>query len=105
MKLPSVSRGVQVRLLAVAVAICTVSDGRDGRVVHAQTVVDPVVAAARRTSTRPLCGSGKRAEAVAVRTPNSDAALELGLLYQMLGGVKKLRRCSIRWPTFPSRRA
>ncbi|HTL00969.1 MAG TPA: tetratricopeptide repeat protein [Vicinamibacterales bacterium] len=86
MKLPSVSRGVQVRLLAVAVAICTVSDGRDGRVVHAQTVVDPVVAAARMDINRGRYAEAESAlKAVAVRTPNSDAALELGLLYQMLG--------------------
>ena len=86
MKMFSVSRGVQVRLLAVAVAVCTVSDGRDGRVAHAQTIVDPVVAAARVDINR-----GRYAEAentlkpVASRTPGGDAALELGLLYQMLG--------------------
>ena len=78
-------RGVQVRLLAVAIAICTVSDG-GGRVAHAQTVVDAVVAAARVDINR-----GRYAEAentlkpVASRTPGGDAALELGLLYQMLG--------------------
>ena len=86
MKAFSVSRRVQVRLLAVAIAVCTVSDGRDGRVAHAQTVVDPVVAAARVDINR-----GRYAEAentlkpVATRTPGGDAALELGLLYQMLG--------------------
>ena len=38
---------MKVLSLALVIAVFTVSDGRDGRVVHAQTIVDPVVAAAR----------------------------------------------------------
>src|SRR5438874_7619146 len=77
---------MKVLSLALVIAVLTVSDGRDGRVVHAQTIVDPVVAAARLDINR-----GRYADAettlkpVAVRIPTGDAALELGLLYQMLG--------------------
>src|SRR4051794_21783027 len=79
-------RSVLFRLLAVGIAVCTVSDGRIGRVAYAQGNVDPVVMQARGEINR-----GHYAEAesilkpVAGRSPAGDAALELGLLYQMLG--------------------
>jgi tetratricopeptide (TPR) repeat protein len=78
------SRGALV--LAVAVAICSVSDGRSNRVAYAQGSIDPTVARARTEINR-----GRYAEAenilkpVVAKTPNGDVALELGLLYQMLG--------------------
>jgi tetratricopeptide (TPR) repeat protein len=85
MKTASVTRGA-IWLLAVAIAVCTVGDGHDGRVAHAQSSVDPVVARARVEINR-----GRYADAenilkpAASASPNGDAALELGLLYQMLG--------------------
>src|SRR5581483_1502528 len=86
MTAPRVSRASIVRLLAVAVLLCTVSDSRNSRVAYAQGNIDPTVAQARGEINK-----GRYAEAenilkpVAARTPNGDAALELGLLYQMLG--------------------
>jgi tetratricopeptide (TPR) repeat protein len=88
MKLPkaSVANGVLFRLLAVALAICSVSDGRTSRVAYAQGASDPTVVKARAATNR-----GQYAEAesllkpVIAKTPNGEAALELGLLYQMLG--------------------
>jgi cellulose synthase operon protein C len=86
MKFPGVSRATMFRLLAVAVAVCSISDGRDSRVAYAQGNVDPTVARARVE-----VNHGRYAEAeallkpIAARAPNGDVALELGLLYQMLG--------------------
>ena len=88
MKLPPRpgARGVIFRLLAVALAICSVSDGRTSRVAYAQGVIDPTVVKARAAINR-----GEYAEAesllkpVVTARPNGEAALELGLLYRMLG--------------------
>ena len=77
---------MQVRLLAVAIAVCTVSDGRNGRVAYAQSVVDPVVAAARVDINRGHYADAESAlKPRPAQAPGGDAALELGLLYQMLG--------------------
>lgn len=84
-KLPGAT-GVACRLLAVALAVCSVSDGRTSRVAYAQGASDPTVVKARAAMNR---GQYADAEAllkpVIVKTPNGEAALELGLLYQMLG--------------------
>lgn len=86
MKFPSVSRTTIFRLLAVAVAVCSLSDGRNSRVAYAQGSVDPTLAQARIE-----INHGRYAEAetllkpAAACTPDSDVALELGLLHQMLG--------------------
>src|SRR5713226_8224804 len=80
------SERAKIGLLALAIAVFSVVDGRDGRVAYAQGNVDPTVARARVEIER-----GRYAEAenmlkpVAVKAPTGDAALELGLLYQMLG--------------------
>ncbi len=79
-------RGALFRLLAVALAIGTVSDGRASRVAYAQGAIDPTVVKARAAINR---GQYAEAEALlqpmAVRTPEGEAALELGLLYEMMG--------------------
>ena len=86
MKCPSVSRRARIGLLAAAIAVCSVSDGHFGRVAYAQANVDPTVARARAA-----INHGQYADAegvlkpVAAKAPTGDAALELGLLYQMLG--------------------
>ncbi|MCM3879618.1 MAG: tetratricopeptide repeat protein [Vicinamibacterales bacterium] len=80
------AQGVICRLLAVALAVCSVSDGRTSRVAYAQGVSDPTVVKARAAINR---GQYSEAEGllkgVVAKTPNGEAALELGLLYQMLG--------------------
>lgn len=74
------------RLVAMAIAVCSSSEGRNGLVAYGQSNVNLTVARARIEINR-----GRYAEAetllkpAAARTPNSDAGLELGLLYQMLG--------------------
>ena len=79
-------RGALGRLLAVALAIGTVSDGRASRVAYAQGVTDPTVVKARAAINR---GQYADAEAllkpIAVRAPEGEAALELGLFYDMMG--------------------
>src|SRR4029078_7109354 len=88
MSLPKLSgaRGIACRLLAVALAVCSVSDGRTSRVAYAQGASDPTVGKARAAINR-----GQYADAesllkpVIAKTPTGEAALELGLLYQMLG--------------------
>jgi tetratricopeptide (TPR) repeat protein len=80
------AKGVIVRLLAVALAVCSVSDGRTSRVAYAQGASDPTVVKARAAINR-----GEYAEAetllkpLAAKASTGEAALELGLLYQMLG--------------------
>ena len=79
-------RGLLVRLLALALAIGTVSDGRTSRIAYAQGATDPTVVKARAAINR-----GQYAEAEALlkplvaRTPDGEAALELGLFYDMMG--------------------
>jgi tetratricopeptide (TPR) repeat protein len=79
-------RGALFRLLAVALAIGTVSDGRTSRIAYAQGVSDPVVVSARAAINR---GGYAEAESLlkplAAKVPDGEAALELGLLYEMLG--------------------
>ena len=79
-------QGAIFRLLAAALAVCSVSDGRTSRVAYAQGVSDPTVLQARSEINR---GEYARAETVlkpvVARVPHGEAALELGLLYQMLG--------------------
>jgi tetratricopeptide (TPR) repeat protein len=79
-------RGTLVRLLAVALAIGTVSDGRTSRIAHAQGISDPQVVKARAAINR---GQYAEAEAMlkplAAKAPEGEAALELGLFYEMMG--------------------
>ena len=80
------SKRAKIGLLALAIAVLSVSDGRDGRVAYAQGNVDPTVAKARAEMNR---GRYEEAENIlkpaALKAPTGDSALELGLLYQMLG--------------------
>ena len=79
-------RGAVFRLLAVALAVGSVSDGRTSRIAYAQGVSDPTVVKARAAISR-----GQYAEAEALlkplvaRAPDGEAALELGLFYEMMG--------------------
>jgi cellulose synthase operon protein C len=79
-------RGAMFRLVAVALAVCTVSDGRTSRIAYAQGATDPVVVKARAAMNR---GQYAEAEALlkpaAARAPDGEAALELGLFYEMMG--------------------
>ena len=79
-------RGAVFRLLAVALAVGSVSDGRTSRVAYAQGAVDPAVVKARAAINR---GEYAEAEALlkplASRAPEGEAALELGLFYEMMG--------------------
>src|SRR5688572_5902906 len=85
-------RGLLVRLLAIALAIGTVSDGRTSRVAYAQGATDPTVVKARAAISR---GQYVEAEALlkplAARAPEGDAALELGLFYEMMGRPDEAR--------------
>ena len=79
-------RGAVFRLLAVALAIGSVSDGRTSRIAYAQGATDPTVVKSRAAINH---GDYAQAEALlkplATRTPDGDAALELGLFYDMMG--------------------
>ena len=69
-------RGAVFRLLAVALAVGSVSDGRTSRVAYAQGAVDPAVVKARAAINR---GEYAEAEALlkplASRAPEGEAAL------------------------------
>lgn len=92
-------RGAVFRLLAVALAIGSVSDGRTSRVAYAQGATDPAVVKARAAINH---GDYAQAEALlkplATRMPDGEAALELGLFYEMMGrrdeSLALLRRVS-----------
>jgi cellulose synthase operon protein C len=92
MKRPGFWRGTLFRLLAVALAVGSVSDGRTSRVAYAQGATDPTVVKARAAINR---GQYADAEAllkpVASRAPTGEAALELGLLYDVLGRPNEAR--------------
>src|SRR5215204_4659719 len=79
-------RGAMFRLVAAALAVCTVSDGRTSRIAYAQGATDPVVVKARAAMNH---GQYAEAEALlrpaAARAPDGEAALELGLFYEMMG--------------------
>ena len=79
-------RGALFRLLAVALAIGTISDGRTSRVAYAQGATDPAVVKARAAINH---GQYAEAEAIlkpiATKDPVGEAALELGLFYEMMG--------------------
>src|SRR5918993_705235 len=83
---PGFWRGALFRLLALALAVGTVSDGRTSRVAYAQGATDPVVVKARAAINR---GQYAEAEALlkpgAARDPYGEAALELGLFYDAMG--------------------
>ncbi len=85
-------RGALIRLVAVALAIGTVSDGRASRIAHAQGVSDPIVVKARAAINR---GEYAEAEALlkplAAKAPEGEAALELALFYELLGRVDESR--------------
>ena len=93
-------RGALFRLLAVALAIGTVSDGRTSRVAYAQGATDPIVVKARAA-----INLGRYAEAEALlkpaaeRAPDGEAALELGLFYDMMGRRDEARPCCSASPT------
>ena len=74
------------RLIAVALAVGTVCGGRIGRIAYAQGATDPTVVKARAAINR---GEYAEAEALlqplAARAPEGEAALELGLFYEMMG--------------------
>jgi cellulose synthase operon protein C len=79
-------RGALFRLLAVALAIGTVSDGRTSRIAYAQGVTDPVVVKARAAIHRGQYGEAEALlKPLVSRTPDGEAALELGLFYEMMG--------------------
>src|SRR5687768_652925 len=79
-------RAAGFRLIAVALAIGTVSDGRTSRIAYAQGATDPTVVKARAAINR---GQYAEAEALlkplAARVPEGEAALELALFYDMMG--------------------
>src|ERR687892_1765794 len=79
-------RAAAFRLLAVALAVGTVSDGRTSRIAYAQGITDPTVVKARAAINR---GEYAEAEALlkplAARAPDGEAALELALFYDMMG--------------------
>ncbi len=85
-------RGALIRLVAVALAIGTVSDGRASRIAYAQGVSDPVVIKARAAINH---GQYAEAEALlkplAAKAPEGEAALELALFYELLGRVDESR--------------
>jgi tetratricopeptide (TPR) repeat protein len=85
-------RDALFRLLAIALAIGTVSDGRTSRIAYAQGATDPTVVKARAAISR---GQYVEAEALlkplAARAPEGDAALELGLFYEMMGRPDEAR--------------
>ncbi len=85
-------RGALIRLVAVALAIGTVSDGRASRIAYAQGVSDPVVVKARAAINH---GQYAEAEALlkplAAKAPEGEAALELALFYELLGRVDESR--------------
>jgi cellulose synthase operon protein C len=85
-------RGALFRLLAVALAIGTVSDGRTTRIAYAQGTSDPIVMKARGAIAR---GQYSEAETLlkpaAAQSPNGEAALELGLFYDMIGRPDEAR--------------
>src|SRR5207302_5282336 len=76
----------RIGVLAVAIAVLSVSDGRFGRVAYAQANLDPTVARARVAANQGHYADAENLlKPVATKSPTGDAALELGLLYQMLG--------------------
>ena len=82
----AVWRGAVLTGLAVALAVGTVSDGRTSRIAYAQGATDPTVLKARAAINR---GDYADAEAMlkplAAKAPEGEAALELGLFYEMMG--------------------
>jgi tetratricopeptide (TPR) repeat protein len=79
-------RGLVFRLLAVALAIGTVSDGRTTRIAYAQGATDPTVIKALEAIGRGRYAEGEALlKPLAARTPDGEAALELGLFYDMMG--------------------
>ena len=88
----TVWRAAGFRLLAVALAIGTVSDGRTSRIAYAQGATDPIVVKARAAINR---GQYTEAEALlkplVARAPDGEAALELALFYDMMGRREESR--------------
>lgn len=88
MKLPHLpgAKGIAFRLLAIALAVCSVSDGRTSRVAYAQGVTDPTVVKARAAINRGQYGEAENLlKPEIAKAPTGEAALELGLLYKVLG--------------------
>ena len=79
-------RGALFRLLAVALAVGTVSDGRTSRIAYAQGATDPTVVKARAAINRGQYGEAEALlKPLVARVPDGEAALELGLFYEMMG--------------------
>ena len=82
---PGVQSRFMLRLVVLAVALCSLSGARVDQV-YAQAAADPLIAKAQSA-----VANGQYAEAEALlkpeaaATPTGDAALELGLLFQALG--------------------
>jgi tetratricopeptide (TPR) repeat protein len=79
-------RGAVFGLIAVALALGTVSDGRATRIAYAQGAADPTVIKARAAinhgqyhEVEPLL------KPLASKVPDGEAALELALFYEMMG--------------------
>ena len=79
-------RSALFRALAIALAVCSISDGRTSRIAYAQGATDPVVIKARAAINR---GEYPEAEELlkplAAKAPDGEAALELALFYDMMG--------------------
>jgi tetratricopeptide (TPR) repeat protein len=79
-------RGAVFGVIAVALALGTVSDGRATRIAYAQGAVDPIVVKARAAISR---GQYQEVEPLlkplASKIPDGEAALELALFYEMMG--------------------
>src|SRR5687767_13564472 len=79
-------RGAAFRFLAVALAVGTVSDGRTSRIAYAQGATDPTVVKARAAINRGQYGEAESLlKPLIARAPDGEAALELGLFYEMMG--------------------
>lgn len=85
-------RGVLFRLIAVALAIGTVSDGRATRIAYAQGAVDPLVIKARAAiNTGQYHEVEPLLKPLASKAPDGEAALELALFYEMMGRREESR--------------
>ena len=96
-------RSALFRALAVALAVCSISDGRTSRVAYAQGASDPVVIKARAAVSR---GQYAEAEALlkplAAKAPEGEGALELALFYDMMGRRDEARPLLERITSIPS---
>ena len=96
-------RAALFSVLAVALAVGTVSDGRASRIAYAQGAIDPVVVKAKAAVNR---GEYAEAEALlkpmAAKMPEGEAALELGLFYEIMGRRDESRALLQRVSSLPA---